>query len=61
MLIYLSCFLILIKKDPVGSGIELEQGRHPVVELQEDLSFIPNDFDLRYGESNFLIITGPSK
>ena len=44
----------------MGLGIELEQGRHPVVEVQEDLDFIPNNFDLRYGESNFLIITGPN-
>jgi len=30
------------------------------VELQEDIDFIPNDISLVFGESNFLLVTGPN-
>jgi DNA mismatch repair protein MSH2 len=34
--------------------------RHPVLEIQPDMTFIPNDTDLVRGESSFQIITGPN-
>jgi len=43
-----------------GLGITLEQARHPCVELQDDMNFIANDFNLTFGESSFLIVTGPN-
>jgi DNA mismatch repair ATPase MutS len=43
-----------------GMGIELIGGRHPCVELQEHIDFIPNDINLVYGESSFLLVTGPN-
>ena len=43
-----------------GLGIDLKAARHPCVELQEDVEFIPNDFSLKFGESNFLVVTGPN-
>lgn len=46
--------------DDEGLGIELEEARHPCVELQEDVEFIPNDFNLVYGSSSFLLVTGPN-
>ncbi len=46
--------------DDVRSGIELQEARHPCVELQENVDFIPNDFELVHGESSFLLVTGPN-
>jgi DNA mismatch repair protein MSH2 len=43
-----------------GQGIHLVQGRHPCVELQENVDFIPNDMRLIFGQSNFLLVTGPN-
>jgi len=43
-----------------GLGITLEQARHPCVELQDDMNFIANDFNLTFGESSYLIVTGPN-
>ena len=43
-----------------GVGIELKQARHPCVELQENVEFIPNDIKLIYGDSSFLLVTGPN-
>ena len=43
-----------------GTGIELKEARHPCVELQENVDFIPNDFSLVHGESSFLLVTGPN-
>ncbi|MGM0605234.1 MAG: DNA mismatch repair protein MutS [Halobacteriota archaeon] len=40
-----------------GAGIEIEGGRHPVVETTED-SFVPNDTDLPKGA--IAIVTGPN-
>lgn len=43
-----------------GLGIELKGARHPCVELQENIDFIPNDISLIYGKSSFLLVTGPN-
>ena len=43
-----------------GLGIKLEQARHPCVELQDNVEYIPNDVQLIYGESSFMILTGPN-
>ena len=40
--------------------LQLEQARHPCVELQDDMNFIANDFNLTFGESSYLIVTGPN-
>lgn len=34
--------------------------RHPVLEMQDDLTFISNDVELEKGVGDFLIITGPN-
>lgn len=44
-------------------GIELKAARHPCVELQDDIEFIPNDISLQVGGDsckNFLLVTGPN-
>lgn len=46
--------------DEDGHGVELIGARHPCVELQEHVQFIPNDITLLYGQSSFLIVTGPN-
>jgi len=44
----------------VGEGIVLKEARHPCVELQESVEFIPNDMNLLFGQSSFLLVTGPN-
>ena len=34
--------------------------RHPVLEIQPDMTFIPNDIQMKRWESSFQIITGPN-
>ncbi len=46
--------------DDDGHGISLKEARHPCVELQDNVDFIPNDVDLIYGSSSFLLVTGPN-
>lgn len=43
-----------------GLGIFLKEARHPCVELQDNVDFIPNDVRLVFGESSFLLVTGPN-
>lgn len=44
-----------------GSGIiNLKKVRHPCLELQDGVTFIPNDAEFKNGEKNFHIITGPN-
>merc|ERR1712151_1167790 len=47
-------------QDKDGYGIVLKKARHPCVELQEDVEFIPNDINLLFGSSSFLVVTGPN-
>ena len=54
------CRPILTDTDDDGAGIQLEEARHPCVELQEEIEYIPNDISLVFGESNFLLVTGPN-
>ncbi len=44
-----------------GDSLIIENGRHPVVEAQDnDLKFVPNDTMLDSNENRMLIITGPN-
>ncbi|KAH8551569.1 muts domain V-domain-containing protein [Umbelopsis sp. PMI_123] len=46
---------------PIGEGnVLLEEARHPCLEVQDDVAFIPNDVKLVRDESEFQIITGPN-
>lgn len=45
---------------PFDRRLEFRQLRHPIVELQENVSYIPNDVEMKEGESTFHIITGPN-
>lgn len=42
------------------SSLKVKAARHPVLEVQEDINFIPNDVEMVPGESEFLVITGPN-
>ena len=45
----------------LSGGIEIKDGRHPVVELLlEDAPFVPNDTFLDGGENQIAVITGPN-
>lgn len=43
-----------------AGDLKVEAARHPVLEVQEEVSFIPNDVEMVQGESEFLVITGPN-
>jgi hypothetical protein len=43
-----------------GLGIDLKGARHPCVEMQENVEYIPNDIRLVFGDSSFLLVTGPN-
>jgi DNA mismatch repair protein MSH2 len=40
--------------------MSLAQARHPCLEAQDDIHFIPNDYDLRRADSRLQVITGPN-
>ncbi|KAF8562356.1 hypothetical protein P879_08987 [Paragonimus westermani] len=44
----------------VGGRIVFKQMRHPCLEMQDTVSFIPNDVHLERGKQIFLVITGPN-
>ncbi|KDN35895.1 DNA mismatch repair protein [Tilletiaria anomala UBC 951] len=46
--------------DGTSPTLKIEEGRHPCLEVQEDISFIPNDTVMEPQDSEFLIITGPN-
>lgn len=49
------------KMHPIGTGsTHLKQARHPCMEAQDEVQFIPNDVNLIRGEEQFVIITGPN-
>jgi DNA mismatch repair protein MSH2 len=54
------CRPILTDGEENGMGIELKGARHPCVELQDKVKFIPNDMHLVFGQSSFNIVTGPN-
>jgi DNA mismatch repair protein MutS len=41
-------------------ALEIEAGRHPVVELSVREGFVPNDLAMDGSEARFLILTGPN-
>nr|XP_018259687.1 DNA mismatch repair protein MSH2 [Kwoniella dejecticola CBS 10117]OBR81845.1 DNA mismatch repair protein MSH2 [Kwoniella dejecticola CBS 10117] len=44
-----------------GTGdVILQNARHPVLEVQDDVTFIPNHHDMRKNDSEFIILTGPN-
>ncbi|WWC92204.1 uncharacterized protein L201_007158 [Kwoniella dendrophila CBS 6074] len=44
-----------------GTGdILLRNARHPCLEVQDDVTFIPNDHEMRKSSSEFIILTGPN-
>ena len=54
------CRPIMTDSNDDNSGIMIEKGRHPCVELQDGVDFIPNDFNLVYNSSSFILLTGPN-
>lgn len=43
-----------------GTALVLAESRHPCLEVQDEIHFIPNDVDMSPGRSEFLVITGPN-
>ncbi|KAF7291906.1 DNA mismatch repair protein 2 [Mycena indigotica] len=49
------------KVTPRGTGdLVLRDARHPCLEAQDDINFIPNDVEMVKNKSEFQIITGPN-
>ncbi|KAM6492493.1 DNA mismatch repair protein [Amanita muscaria] len=46
--------------DKGDGGLILRDARHPCLEVQEEIHFIPNDVEMNKGQSELLIITGPN-
>lgn len=45
----------------IGTGdVVILGARHPCLEVQDDIVFIPNDHEMRKGDSEFIILTGPN-
>ncbi|XP_065316531.1 DNA mismatch repair protein Msh2-like isoform X2 [Gordionus sp. m RMFG-2023] len=49
--------IVLPKEERI---IDIKQARNPCMEIQDDMSFIPNDIYFKKGETTFYIITGPN-
>lgn len=52
-----------VKPEMISEGertLELKQIRHPCLELQPDVTFIPNDVLFKENDVNMFIITGPN-
>lgn len=47
----------VLKQEDEGI-LRLKQARHPVLEVQDSISFIPNDICMDKNETTFYIITG---
>ena len=43
-----------------AADINIKEVRHPCLEVQEDINFIPNDTEMVKDESELLVITGPN-
>jgi len=54
------CRPTLTDGDGEGYGIDILQARHPCVELQDGVDYIPNDYRLLNDKSSFLLVTGPN-
>ncbi|MEO7794749.1 MAG: DNA mismatch repair protein MutS [Thermoanaerobaculia bacterium] len=45
---------------PAGTGLAIEEGRHPVLEAALGENFVPNDLELDPGSSQIVLLTGPN-
>ncbi|KAL7579906.1 hypothetical protein ACA910_004912 [Epithemia clementina (nom. ined.)] len=54
------CRPTLTDSNDEGHGICLKQARHPCVERQENVDFIPNDIELTLGKKSCWLVTGPN-
>ena len=54
------CRPTLTDSNEDGHGIRLMQARHPCVERQETVDFIPNDIQLTLGKDSCWLVTGPN-
>eukprot|EP01117_Protostelium_nocturnum_P017601 TRINITY_DN7194_c0_g1_i1.p1 TRINITY_DN7194_c0_g1~~TRINITY_DN7194_c0_g1_i1.p1 ORF type:complete len:935 (-),score=286.74 TRINITY_DN7194_c0_g1_i1:10-2781(-) len=43
-----------------GQEITLVKARHPCLDVQDDVRFVPNDIEMKKETSRFIIITGPN-
>jgi len=54
------CRPTMTDSDEDGAGIVLEAARHPCVELQENMEYIPNDICLTFPNQAQLLVSGPN-
>jgi len=53
------CKPTMTDSDEDGAGIRLDGARHPCVELQENMEYIPNDINLTFPQAQ-LLVSGPN-
>ncbi|ESO85742.1 hypothetical protein LOTGIDRAFT_195636 [Lottia gigantea] len=56
----LASFSHVSSSAPIHGILKLKEARHPCLEMQDDVSFIPNDAMFEKAEKMFHIITGPN-
>eukprot|EP00903_Cladosiphon_okamuranus_P013061 g12182.t1 len=53
--------LVRPKMRDMGAGVLKVKGcRHPCLEWQDEMEFIPNDYDMSSAEASFVVVTGPN-
>ncbi|CAM9668956.1 unnamed protein product [Chrysoparadoxa australica] len=49
-----------VLKDAGTGVLKVSGARHPCVEMQDDVEFIPNSYDMTFDKNRFMIMTGPN-
>ncbi|XP_006463889.1 hypothetical protein AGABI2DRAFT_187339 [Agaricus bisporus var. bisporus H97] len=57
---FLSCGQYLAEYFEGSGNLVLREARHPCLEVQDEINFIPNDIEMVKDRSEFQIITGPN-
>jgi hypothetical protein len=54
------CYVLSARRKHRKKVCLLRGARHPCVELMDGVDFVANSYDLRSGDKEFMLITGPN-